>query len=146
MSKVRVTTVTREGSCPVCVSGTIEVSIAHVSCSRCRWQSAVKWSEQVRAYVVPAQYVAVVVSRTPRRVWDYDPMTGAASRAVQSSKRVPIVVGSYSDLSAAETAAIGEACHRYTLGGCQTAARLDTDRKGHRVLKSATVTGKVVAL
>ncbi len=151
MHQVR-TYVSHGSTCPVCqakASISIRLSGGPLAavCANCRFEGRIRdYSRERNAYELSSQFVAVVVSRAPRKVWDYDFYTGVATPARNTAKRIPIAVGSYATAAAAEAAAIAEATHRFMLGGCSTAAVLTLDKAGRKSLRSSTVTGKVVSL
>ena len=128
MTKHRRTVITDK--CPVCKRGEF-VGIADytegiIACGNCKWRSPIESREIVGSgvgYVIPRQYVAVIVHRA----------------------RV-VCVAVLDNAEAAEREGIGQAAHFYVRHIGRNAAILATDKRGIRRFRSRVVRSDVIAL
>lgn len=128
MTKHRRTVITDR--CPVCKRddfvGIADYTARIIACGNCKWRSPVESLEIVGSgvgYVIPQQYVAVIVHRA----------------------RV-VCVAVLDSAEAAEREGIGQAAHVYTRFIGRNAATLATDKRGVRRFRSRVVRSDVIAL
>ena len=128
MTKHRRTVITDR--CPVCKRdefvGIADYTAGIIACGNCRWRSPIESREIVGSgvgYVIPQQYVAVIIHRA----------------------RV-VCVAVLDTAEAAEREGIYQAAHVYGRLTCRTAGILATDKRGVRRFRSRAVRSDVIAL